>query len=88
MTRTYRRKPRCFRNPTTLNAQKVEQKALDDLTYYNCLPSNRLVVRANRSSGAIPSSYDDLDYATSERTKSSLKYRFTKKSCCGNIKYI
>ena len=72
MSRTYRKKPRCFRKPTTLNAQKIEQKA------FNCIVeaghySVRLAVRANRSSGAIPSSYDDLHYATREREKPTKK---------------
>lgn len=57
----------------------MEQYAKEALTEYGDCASNRLTVRANRSSGAIPTNYDDLSYATSERTKSSLKYRFTKK---------
>jgi hypothetical protein len=88
MTRTYRRQPRCFRNPTTLNTQKIEQRAKDELTEYGNCSSIRLRIRANKNSNAIVTAYDDIRYNTRERTKSSLKYRFKQKSSCGNIKYI
>jgi hypothetical protein len=78
MSRTYRRKPRCFRNPTTLGTQKLEQYA-NELLKETIFYSNRLAIRANRSSGKIPSAYDDLSYNTREPTKDKIKPRFIRR---------
>jgi hypothetical protein len=78
MSRTYRKKPNCFRKPTTLGTQKKEQYANEEIKETR-FSSNRLSARANISSGKLPSSYDDLSYNTRERTNSEIKSRLRNK---------
>lgn len=65
MARTYRRKPlSTFRKPRTQSVRLMEQVALDQILEATLPASNRLKVRANPHSSAIPSAWDDIHFAS------------------------